>query len=111
MSKLVKIQVKKAFNLNVDSVLTHYGVGAHDVEESVANHAYTQFHLVDDEAASEPAEKTAEEIAAETSAIVKGLVTAEKPTPNVDTINDALKAASLPQIKAADRDAILTVTE
>ena len=107
---MATIQVAKAFNLNIDSVITHYPVGKHEVTDEVANHPWVQHFLqADDEPAN--VEKTAEEVAAETAAIVKGLVTNEKPVPIMDTINAALKDAGLPAIKAADRDAILTVTE
>jgi len=115
---MVTIQVKKAFNLNIDSVLTHYPVGKHEVDEAVANHPYTKFHLADDEEPAAPPAKTAEqleaeaaELAAKTASIIKGLVTEEKPVPPIDTVNAALREAGLPTIKAADRDAVLNVTE
>jgi hypothetical protein len=103
---MATIQVVKAFNLNVDAVITHYPVGKHEVTDEVAKHPWVQ-HFIEADATPAKDEKTAEEIAAETEAIVKGLVTDEKPVPNVDTINAALKEAGLPAIKAADRDAIL----
>jgi len=107
---MATIQVTKAFNLNIDAVITHYPVGKHEVADDVANHPWVQHFIEADE---KPAadEKTAEQVAAETEAIVKGLVTDDKPVPIMDTINAALKEAGLPAIKAADRDAILTVTE
>jgi len=115
---MVTIQVKKAFNLNIDSVLTHYPVGKHEVDEAVANHPYTKFHLDGDEEPAAPPAKTeaeleaeAAEIAAKTAEVIRGLVTVDKPVPNVDAINAALREAGLPTIKAADRDAVLNVTE
>lgn len=110
MSKTVKIEVAKAFKLNIADVLTSYAVGEHYVDESIATHPYTQHFLAEVEAADDT-EETDADIAAATSAIILSLVTDEKPVPNVDTINDALKAAGLPQIKAADRDAVLNAAE
>ncbi len=107
---MATIQVVTAFNLNVDSVITHYPVGKHEVSDDVANHPWVQ-HFIEKDAKPADNEKTAEEVAAETEAIVKGLVTEEKPVPNVDAINAALRDAGLPTIKAADRDAILNATE
>lgn len=107
---MATIQVTKAFNLNIDAVITHYPVGKHEVTDDVANHPWVQ-HFIEADATPAADEKTAEQVAAETEEIVKGLVTDEKPVPNVDTINAALREAGLPTIKAADRDAILNVTE
>lgn len=107
---MATIQVVTAFNLNVDAVITHYPVGKHEVSDDVANHPWVQ-HFIEKAETQADNEKTADEVAAETEAIVKGLVTEEKPVPNVDTINAALKEAGLPSIKAADRDAILNATE
>jgi len=104
------IQVVKAFNLNVDAVITHYPVGKHEVTDDVASHHWVQ-HFIEADATPAANEKTAEEVAAETEAIVLGLVTDEKPVPNVDTINAALRDAGLPTIKAVDRDAILNTVE
>lgn len=105
---MAKIQVAKAFNLNIRGVITAYAVGTHEVSKEVAEHSYTQHFLgkPEDEKTEAPG-KTDEQIAIETAAVVKGLVTEEKPTPNMETTNAALKAAGLPEIKAADRDAIL----
>jgi hypothetical protein len=107
---MTTIQVLKAFNLNIAEVITHFGVGKHEVSDEVATHPWVQ-HFIEAEAAPADNEKTAEQVAEETAAIVKGLVTDEKPVPIMDAINAALKEAGLPAIKAADRDAILTVTE
>ena len=107
---MATIQVVKAFKLNINEVITAYGVGKHEVSDEVAKHHWVQ-HFIEAEAAPADNEKTAEQVAEETAAIVKGLVTEEKPVPIMDTINAALKEAGLPAIKAPDRDAILTVTE
>lgn len=106
---MASINVAKAFNLNLLGVITAYAVGVHEVSDEVANHSYTQHFLAkpQEPAKTEPPVKTEAEIAAETAAVVRGLATEEKPVPNMDVINPALKEAGLPEIKAADRDALL----
>lgn len=109
---MAKINVAQAFKLNILGVITAYAVGQHEVSDEVANHSYTQHFLAKDEPANEaPPGKTEAEIAAETAVIVLGLVTADKPVPNMDAINPALKEAGLPGIKADDRDAILAAKQ
>lgn len=97
----------KAFNLNMPEGMTRYRVGD-KVTGAHADHWYAKAHCSESQAEAEKdAARDPIKDALATKALVNSLVTAEKPVPTMDAINKALREANLPQIKAAERDAML----